>query len=71
MNIPTLEEIASTDKMRASLGLAIAEARMARSLLKRRNPLADLERQQKLAELDREIDHLETTLFELKSRDSE
>ena len=70
MNIPTLEEIASTDKLRSSLGLAIAEARMARSLLKRRNPAADLEREMKLAELEREIDQLETTLFELKSKDA-
>ena len=70
MNIPALEEIASTDRLRASLGLAIAEARMARSLLKRRNPAADLEREKQLTELERQIDHLETTLFELKSKNA-
>ena len=68
MNIPTLEEIASTDKLRASLGLSIAEARMARALLKKQNPAANLERDEKLAELEREIEQLETTLFELKSK---
>lgn len=71
MNIPTLEEIASTDKLRASLGLAIAEARMVRSLLKKKAPAVDTDDVQKLGELDREIDYLETTLFELKSKGSQ
>ena len=70
MNIPTLDEIASRDKLRASLGLAIAEARMVRSLLKKKARAADAEDVRKLGELDREIDYLETTLFDLKAEDS-
>jgi hypothetical protein len=43
---------------------------MVRSLLKKKTPAPGSEEVQKLGELDREIDYLETTLFELKAEDS-
>ena len=70
MNITKLFEIASKDKRLNTLGLAIAEARMTRSLLlkkqKEQDP-ADLER---LNELEKKIDEMESTLFEIESEDS-
>lgn len=71
MNIPMLVEITPTDKLRTSLGLAIAEARMVRSLLKKKSFAPDLEQVKQLVNLEREIDYLETTLLELNSKDTQ
>ena len=70
MNITKLYEIASTDKRLNNLGLAIAEAKMTRTLLRqnqKNRTSADLE---KLNELDEQIDRMESKLFEIESRDS-
>ena len=72
MNIPALYEITSNDKLLNSLGLAIAEARMTRSLLRAEETsyftARDNGRLEKLQHLDREIDYLEAKLIELKSK---
>jgi len=71
MNLPTLYEIASKDRLQASLGLAIAEARLVRSLIRKKSQNPDPLAVKKLVNLEREIDYLETTLIELKSRDAQ
>ena len=71
MNLSMLDEITSTDRLRSCLGLAIAEARMVKSLLKKKNLVSDLEQVKQLVNVEREIDYLETTLFELESKDSQ
>ncbi len=72
MNISTLYEITSNDKLLTSLGLAVAEARMVRSLVRSRKPceLPDPKagRHEWLTHLDREIDYLEEKMVEVKSR---
>ena len=66
MNIPSLVEIASTDRVLNSLGLAIAEARMTRSLIRRKlkphAPESSAQYAEKLQHLDREIDFLEAEI---------
>jgi len=71
MTLSTHEDIVSTDRLRSGLGLAIAEARMVKSLLQRKNLAPSLEQVKQLVNLEREIDYLETTLFELESKDSQ
>lgn len=72
MNISTLYEITSNDRLLNSLGLAIAEARMTRSLLRARKISVVSARGSgtlaKLSELDREIDYLEAKLLEVQSK---
>lgn len=68
MNITKLFEIASKDKRLNTLGLAIAEAKMTRNLLRRKQKdPADLQR---LNELEKKIDEMETTLFEIESEEN-
>ena len=69
MNISTLCEITSNDKLMTSLGLAIAEARMVRSLVsKRETPIARSRADGRdwIEQLDREIDYLEAKLQEIR-----
>ena len=72
MNITTRYEITSNDKLLNSLGLAIAEAQMTRSLLRAEETsyftARDNGRLEKLQHLDREIDYLEAKLIEVKSK---
>ncbi len=72
MNIPALYEITSNDKLLNSLGLAIAEAKMTRSLLRAEETsyytARDNGRLEKLQHLDREIDYLEAKLIEVRSK---
>ena len=67
MNITKLFEIASRDKRLNTLGLAIAEARMTRSLLCKKQQEQDPADLQRLIELDKKIDEMESTLFEIES----
>ena len=69
MNITKLYEIASKDKRLNNLGLAIAEAKMTRTLLRKKSAKRTPVDQEKLAELEQQIDEMETTLFELESED--
>ena len=67
MNITRLYEIASTDRRLNKLGLAIAEAKKNRALLQKKQTgrtIADLE---KLDALEKQIDRMETTLFEIET----
>ena len=72
MNLSSLYEITSNDKLLNSLGLAIAEAKMLRSLLKARKSSIKAAREsgqlERLVSLDREIDYLEAKLKEVQSR---
>jgi len=72
MNLPSLYEITSNDKLLNSLGLAIAEAKMLRSLLKARRSSIRSDREngqiERLAQLNREIDYLEAKLREVRSK---
>ena len=72
MNLSSLYEITSNDKLLTSLGLAIAEAKMLRSLLKARQSSIKADRESgqldRLAHLNREIDYLEAKLKEVESR---
>ena len=72
MNLSSLYEITSNDKLLTSLGLAIAEARMIRSLLKAREssmrPDRNSNQAERLAHLNREIDYLEAKLIEIRSK---
>ena len=70
MNITKLFEIASKDKRLNTLGLAIAEARMTRSLLLKKQKEQDPADLQRLNELEKKIDEMESTLFEIESEDS-
>ena len=72
MNISTLYEITSDDQMLTSLGLAIAEAKMTRSLVRSKvrsfrrfdnDPYA-----KRLMHLDYEIDYLEAKLSAVRSK---
>ena len=68
MNIlAALYETSSKDKLLISLNLAIAEARKVRGLMQRKNTLQKLEHVKKLVQLEREIEYLESTLFEIES----
>jgi len=72
MNLSSLYEITSNDKLLTSLGLAVAEAKMIRSLLKARDTSAiadsDGNRVKRLTDLNREIDYLEAKLIAIKSK---
>ena len=72
MNLSSLYEITSNDKLLVSLGLAIAEAKMLRSLLKARESSIKTDREdgklERLVQLDREIDYLEAKLKEVRSK---
>lgn len=72
MNLSSLYEITSNDKLQVSLGLAIAEAKMLRSLLKARESSIKADREgrgvRRLAQLDREIDYLEAKINEVRSK---
>jgi hypothetical protein len=66
-NLATLYEVSSKDKLLTSLNLAIDEARKVRAVMKQKNSLQKLEHVKKLVQLEREIEYLETTLFEIES----
>ena len=72
MNLATPYEIISDDKLLKSLGLAIAEATLTRSLLRAQKTSAFTARHngrlEKLQHLDREIDYLEAKCVALRSR---
>ncbi len=72
MNISELYEITSDDKLLNSLGIAIAEARMTRSLLRAEQTSVVTARSNghldKLTHLDKEIDYLEAKLIAVRSR---
>jgi hypothetical protein len=72
MNLSSLYEITSNDKLLNSLGLAVAEAKMVRSLLKARESSLQADRNsnqvERLTQLDREIDYLEAKLIEISSK---
>lgn len=72
MNLPSLYEITSNDKLLNSLGLAIAEARMVRSLIRARESSRQFGREgddlERLTRLNREIAYLETELGEVRSK---
>lgn len=72
MNLSSLYEITSNDKLLTSLGLAVAEAKMIRSLLKARESSLKGDRNsnqaERLTHLNREIDYLEAKLIEIKSK---
>jgi len=70
MYLPYLDEVASREKLLTGLDLAIAEARLVQRLIKRRKSPRNLEEVKKLVNVEREIDYLQTTLFELKSNGS-
>ena len=72
MKNPLLEEPASTDRLLASLALAIEEARLVRSIIESKG-IADRLRSAKpvprrLARIDREIECLEARLRQLRKR---
>ena len=71
VNIPSLYEIASTDRVLNGLGLALAEAKMQRSLIRSRikpfTPQANLTHVERIKTLDREILWLEDQLSTLRS----
>ena len=71
MNITKLFEIASKDKRLNSLGLDIAEAKMTRDLLRRKADNRNPDDQEKLDELEHQIDEMESTLFELEAEDKQ
>lgn len=72
MNLSSLYEITENDKLLNSLGLAVAEAKMIRSLLKARESSIKADRHsnqiERLTHLNREIDYLEAKLVEIKSK---
>lgn len=72
MNLSSLHETTSNENLVTSLGLAVAEARMLRSLLKARESSVKADREsgrlQRLVHLNREIDYLEAKLLEVKSK---
>ncbi|HKJ51708.1 MAG TPA: hypothetical protein VKB27_09390 [Gammaproteobacteria bacterium] len=70
MYLQNLDEVASREKLLTGLNLAIAEARLVQRLIKRRKSPRNLEEVKKLVNVEREIDYLQTTLFELKSNGS-
>ncbi len=72
MNLSSLYEITSSDRLLTSLGLAVAEAKMVRSLLKARETSVKFDRDsgqlERLVHLNKEIDYLEAKLKEVKSK---
>lgn len=72
MNLSSLYEITSNDKLLTSLGLAVAEAKMLRSLFKARESSVKPDRSNgqldRLGHLNREIVYLEAKLLETKSK---
>jgi hypothetical protein len=72
MNLSSLHETTSNENLVTSLGLAVAEARMLRSLLKARESSVKTDREsgrlERLVHLNREIDYLEAKLLEVKSK---
>ena len=72
MDTLQIHEFATRERLLTGLDLAIEEAKMVRDLLSRKDDEErNLEDLKKLVNLEREIDYLETTLFELKSKDSQ
>jgi hypothetical protein len=69
MILPTFEEVATRDKLRTGLHLALAEARMVMELMQKKQSPRKLEEIKKLVNVERELDYLESTLFELNSED--
>jgi hypothetical protein len=67
-----LHEFSSNDKLLTGLGLAMAEAKMLRSLIRARESSVKTDRDsgflQRLEHLDREIDYLEAKMLEVRSR---
>ena len=72
MKNPSHEEPASTDRLLASLALAIEEARLVRSIIETKGIADRLRSEQplskRLAHVDREIEHLEARLAQLRNR---
>lgn len=72
MKDPSHEEPASTDRLLASLTLAIEEARLVRAIIESKG-IADRLRSEtpvsgRLARIDREIEYLESRLAQLRKR---
>ena len=72
MNLSTLYEITSNDRLMNSLGLAVAEAKLVRTLIRDRKTSLQTDRDnghlQRLMRLNREIDYLEAKLKEVESK---
>jgi len=72
MNLSSLYEITSNDKLLNSLGLAVAEAKMVKSLISARETSIKTDRDNgqldRLVHLNREIDYLEAKLTEVRSK---
>ena len=66
-NLPRFDPAASRQQLLTGLNLAIAEARQVHELIKRKPSPRNLEEVKKLVNVEREIDYLETTLFEIES----
>jgi len=69
MNVATLYEITSQDKLLVSLKLAIDEANKVRMQIKQNKSDQKLVHVKKLVNLEREIEYLETTLYEIQSKE--
>jgi hypothetical protein len=69
MNVATLYETTSKDKLLVSLQLAIDEANKVRVQIKEMKSDQKLVHIKKLVNLEREIEYLESTLFEIRSQD--
>ena len=72
MDTPSHLEPVSTDRLLTSLTLAIEEAKLVRTIIESKN-IADRLKAEKplskrLADINREIDYLETKLAQLRSR---
>ena len=69
MNLPQINEFASRDRLLTGLDLAIEEAKMVKALLDRKDAdERNLQDMKLLVNLEREIDYLETTMIEVRSR---
>lgn len=72
MNLSPLYETTSSENLVTSLGLAVAEAKMLRSLLKERESSVKADREsgrlERMVHLNHEIDYLEAKLLEVKSK---
>lgn len=66
-NLPEFEPAASRQKLVTGLHLAITEARKVHTLITRKTAPRNLEEVKKLVNVERELDYLETTLFEIES----
>jgi hypothetical protein len=71
MNLATLHENTPKDKLLISLKLAIDEANKVRAQIKQMHSNQKLVHVKKLVNLEREIEYLETTLFELKAENDQ